>query len=945
VELLISIGIFAVAGTAILLLVSSAFRGTLIGGQRTRAVAYARESWEGVKSIGHHAYNRLRAGTYGLSDGGGTWAFSGVSDTSGLFTREVLVEAVSRDGSGNIVTSGGTNDIHTRKATTNITWTFEGGTKTLSFVDYFTNWDHARFFEDTTSDFSDGTFDDTSGNTSVDPDGAIALQQSAGIWACASVEGVVDNAGSQPGTDVAISGNYAFLGTLNNAAGGEFVVIDKTDPENPVTVASVEIGADVNAIAIVGQYAYLATSQNTGELQVINITTPTAPSSVATLNMTGREDGLDIVASGSRAYMVRANNAGGSEFFTISITSPASPVVLGSVDLAATSRGVAMSGLYAYAVTDNTTGEFKVVDISVDSTPTVAATVDLAPATIGQELAIGGSKAYVVTDNNSGGDEFFVIDISSPTLPNVQGSVDLGNGALTIALDGTNAFVGTATANQRTLQIVDAGIPTAPTVAVSQKISNFSYNGLYWDGTYLYVASQDNDAEFLIMSTLATADWSCPEQKSEINLAGNTTANVVYVVGTTLYIGTNNNTGGHEFFLYDVSDPYTPTLIGSLEVGDTVNDLVVSGNYAYLATTANAAEMRVVSLAVPSAPVSVGTFNAAGNTDGQAINISGSLILLTQGATLYHVNVTNPLLPASTGSVALGGTGYRIEVYSSTYAYVATANNSAEVQIINISAAAPTIAASINISGTSDGRGVWIKSTELYVAVDSGTGDGLYVYDISTPTSPTLLDSLSLGQASYSVVADDNEEFAFSSVNKNGQELKVIDTNTVTAIEISSVINLLNGFINDMYFANDTIYIADQYNSGEVTIIGKLTGGGGGGGGTYSTSGTYVSSVLDALAMGNWNTIEWSENQNACVSGTVALQVRSAVTTGALATALWQGPDGEDLDETDYFTDEIGELIHFDHNGDQYLQYRVTLTSDGSCTPHFTDITITYTPY
>lgn len=940
-----AIAIFAVGGAAVIEITLSAFRSTLAGADQLRASAFATEAMEAAASIRNEAWNGLAVGTHGLTDASGTWEFSGASDAEGKFTRSILIEEADRDASKDIAVSG-TNDIHARKATVTVTWPQDGGarTGTLTQTRYFTNWDSADWFEDTSAEWSDGGFDDTSVSTAADPDGAVALQQSAALWACAEAEGSIDNVGSAPAQDVVASGNYVYFVTSNNASGGEFVVVDKTVPTNPTVVATVEIGADAYALSIVGQYAYIATSANAGELRVINITVPTAPTSAATLDLSGNEDAYDIVASGSRAYVVRANNAGGAEFFAVSITTPTAPAVLGSADLGASSRGVVLSGTRAYAVTDNTAGEFKSIDVSVDATPTVSATLNLAPATIGQELAVAGSYAYVVTDNNSAGSEFFVVNVSVPAAPTVSGSVDLGNGALTVALDGTNAFVGTSTANQRTLQIVDASVPTAPTVSVNQKISKFAYNGFYWDGTRLYVASQDNDAELLILQTLATATWSCPEQKAEIDLAGNTSARAVHVVGNTMYLGTAQNAGGAEFFVYDVTTASAPTLVGSLEVGANVNDLVVSGSYAYLATSANASELLVVSLAVPAVPTSVGVYDAAGSTDGQSVNVSGSTLLLAQGATLYSLSVAVPSVPTLNGSVALGGIGYRIEVYTATYAFVATADNAAEVCIVNFSTATPTIAASINVAGTSDGRGLWIKGTTLFVVLDSGTGVGLYVYSVAVPTAPVLLDSLSLGQSSYAVAVDDNEDFGFVGTNKNGQELKVVDTTVTTAIVLSSVLNLLNGFVNDLYFANDTVYVANAYNSGEAAIIGKLSGGGGGGGTAYATAGTYESSVFDAGGASNWNTVEWSVSAVGCPSGDIRLQERSAATSIGLATEEWSGPEGIDADETDFHTDYVGEVIHSDLNGDRFFQYRATLTSDGSCTPHLTDITVNYTP-
>ena len=62
--------------------------------------------------------------------------------------------------------------------------------------------------------------------------------------------------------------------------------------------------------------------------------------------------------------------------------------------------------------------------------------------------------------------------------------------------------------------------------------------------------------------------------------------------------------------------------------------------------------------------------------------------------------------------------------------------------------------------------------------------------------------------------------------------------------------------------------------------------------------------------------------------------------------ALWQGPDGKDDDETDFYELADGVTLNPDHNGDRYFQYRVTFSEpDGSCTPRLDDIFLTYTAY
>jgi hypothetical protein len=91
--------------------------------------------------------------------------------------------------------------------------------------------------------------------------------------------------------------------------------------------------------------------------------------------------------------------------------------------------------------------------------------------------------------------------------------------------------------------------------------------------------------------------------------------------------------------------------------------------------------------------------------------------------------------------------------------------------------------------------------------------------------------------------------------------------------------------------------------------------------------------------------IEWSEYTTGCATGSIQLQIRTATTSGGLASGMWQGPDGEDADETDFFTDPNGEIIHGSHNGDRYAQYRITLSGDGTCTQQLTDIALNYTAY
>ena len=64
------------------------------------------------------------------------WVLTAGTETTGIFTRKIIFDPVYRDSNSNIVSSGGTLDTNTKKATVTISWP----EKTLQLITYFTNW-------------------------------------------------------------------------------------------------------------------------------------------------------------------------------------------------------------------------------------------------------------------------------------------------------------------------------------------------------------------------------------------------------------------------------------------------------------------------------------------------------------------------------------------------------------------------------------------------------------------------------------------------------------------------------------------------------------------------------------------------------------------------------------------------------------------------------------
>jgi len=68
------------------------------------------------------------------------WAMESEEETINGFRRQIMIGNVYRDGSFNIVASGGTLDDDTKKITSVVSWNDNGQARQITLIDYLTNW-------------------------------------------------------------------------------------------------------------------------------------------------------------------------------------------------------------------------------------------------------------------------------------------------------------------------------------------------------------------------------------------------------------------------------------------------------------------------------------------------------------------------------------------------------------------------------------------------------------------------------------------------------------------------------------------------------------------------------------------------------------------------------------------------------------------------------------
>ena len=141
VEALLAVAVLLLLAAGIATLTIGSREGQLRAQNESAAMALAREGIDAVRSIRDRDWSALVPGTYGLSDASGLWQFSGISETSGKFTRAVAVNQIARDTFCTDPGSGATDDPDARAILVNVSWQEPAeNLRTVIAENEFTRW-------------------------------------------------------------------------------------------------------------------------------------------------------------------------------------------------------------------------------------------------------------------------------------------------------------------------------------------------------------------------------------------------------------------------------------------------------------------------------------------------------------------------------------------------------------------------------------------------------------------------------------------------------------------------------------------------------------------------------------------------------------------------------------------------------------------------------------
>lgn len=325
----------------------------------------------------------------------------------------------------------------------------------------------------------------------------------------------------------------------------------------------------------------------------------------------------------------------------------------------------------------------------------------------------------------------------APDAHNVELVGQIGGESNALALQGDYVYIGLGPR----LIVVEVSNPAQPSVVGRTTVLPYIVEGVAVSGSYAYVA--DGPAGVRIIDV---SDPSTPTEVGSCDTPGR--ARDVVVAGSHAYVADYD--GGLR--VLDVSDPAAPGEIGFCATSGKALDVAVSGGYAYVADWDGG--LRVIDVSSPAAPTQVGFYDTPGRPHGVAV--SGGYAYVADGdGGLRIVNVSDPSAPSEVGSCDVPEFACGVAV-AGNYAYVAAADDG--LRIVDVSMA--TMPSEVGYCLT--WRTAWavvVAEDHAYVADWWG---GVCVIDVANPAHPIRTgSSRTLGDASaialaggYAYVAD-----------------------------------------------------------------------------------------------------------------------------------------------------------------------------------------------
>jgi hypothetical protein len=405
-----------------------------------------------------------------------------------------------------------------------------------------------------------------------------------------------------------------------------------------------------------------------------------------------------------------------------------------------------------------------------------------------RDIELTGGQAYVAV--GQGG--VHILDVSTPSSPVELGSFSTYGQAAGVKVSGNYAYVASIFDEFRIFDITDPGSPTE----TGHYAGIYVAEGLDVVGGYAYVASGGDGLQIIDVSDPTSPAWqgSYPS----------TYAREVIVSGDYAYLA--DGYGNPNFVVVNVSNPVSPSQAGSYAAPGEGYDLAMDGSTVYLATWDNG--IRFIDVSSPTSPNEIGYYNTSGRAEGVAVAGGYAYIADTwDGAKV--VDISNPATPSLAYAYHSAGEAWDV-VVAGTIAYLGDRNNG----FYTIDISDP-----FNPEIMSYYPQAWSGTSEVYLAISNNLlyivdRDQLYLFNVSNPANPSFFGSYpSLTDPKGISIAGD---YAYIADGENG--LRVLDIQNPANISEAGSLDTPDD-LTDLVLSGDYAYLADASQGLRVVDI------------------------------------------------------------------------------------------------------------------------------
>ncbi|MBI2591780.1 MAG: hypothetical protein HYW34_03845 [Candidatus Brennerbacteria bacterium] len=319
-----------------------------------------------------------------------------------------------------------------------------------------------------------------------------------------------------------------------------------------------------------------------------------------------------------------------------------------------------------------------------------------------------------------------------------------------------------------------------------------------------------------------TGNWCNPQTLGSIDLGPGNSGTDLDVIGKIVYMSAEASADAKpDFFVIDVSNSQSPSIISNLNTGTGINALDASANYVYAANKSVTAQLQIIDVTSSSSPSLINSFQLPGVSGAGAIGqsifyLNSKVYIGTKTATgpeFHIIDVSTPSSPIALGSREVGNDVNGIFVSSGT-AYIANSHSN-ELKVFNVSNPSNiTEIASYDMPGnTEDGKTVYAVGNRLYFGrLVGGNHDDhheFHIFDVSNPSGPLNLGSKDLAANLNDLVIRDN--LGFFATSDPNQEVQIWNISNPANITLCSAFNFPQS-ANGIDYENNLVYVAVRSN-------------------------------------------------------------------------------------------------------------------------------------